>query len=293
IRTLVNNYLARMMFMEAPNRSRIVVEDDAESVNSDSHLLKQDIFKVNARDELEEINGVLDSRFQNQLKVGWNIANTNTVSPSKTDPAQFRRRQWREASNMGNGKTFPAYQDRPPSLAQLPPERSSRSLLANVLDIEDDFRVAALSASPPAYPMNSNMAGASPVHLNERNVPKTDIWPPDNLSQLSDNQRSDDSFVEAGKSPIPTALLNAYRTDLEQIVTELRFITSKMRDDEQEALVNLEWKFAARVIDRFCLIVFAIFNLLATVVILFSAPNLVASFQTEDSRVSSGLTPLQ
>lgn len=72
--------------------------------------------------------------------------------------------------------------------------------------------------------------------------------------------------------------LDTYRLDLEIIINELRFITQKLRDDEQESLVSLEWKFAARVIDRFCLIVFGLFNLIATFAILFSAPNLAASF---------------
>nr|QQY02523.1 nicotinic acetylcholine receptor alpha subunit-2 [Cryptocotyle lingua] len=303
IRTLVNSYLARLMFMEAPNRSRIVVEEDAESENSDSHLLKQENFKDTMHIVHEESNGIPGSRNQTPGNIGWNIENINAVSPSKIDPAQSRRRRWREAGVVGNGKTFPTYKEMPLPGVHMLPERSSRSLLANVLDIEDDFRVAALSASPPAYPVDNigvgsynrtlNLDSDLPNHLSEQNGLRKDNWPPDNLSLLSDNQQSDDSLAEPVKSPLSTALLRTYRTDLEQIVTELRFITSKMRDDEKEALVSLEWKFAARVIDRFCLIVFGIFNLLATAVILFSAPNLVASFQTEDSRVSAGLSPLR
>lgn len=69
-----------------------------------------------------------------------------------------------------------------------------------------------------------------------------------------------------------------YRDQLERIVAELRFITKKIRDKEHDDLITMEWKFAARVIDRFCLIVFGVFNVIAAAVILTSAPNLVASF---------------
>ncbi|KAF6770045.1 hypothetical protein AHF37_11862 [Paragonimus kellicotti] len=189
-------------------------------------------------------------------------------------------------------------------------ERSSKSLLANVLNLEDDFRASGIPASPPMesspvrvfkdHPRQKTMSGFEssrpppppyPVkyfenHNKRRNEFGSDVFSPDNLSDVSENviaspDRDSNRIALEDNVPILPVLLSSYRTDLEKIVTELRFITSKIREDEQEALVNLEWKFAARVIDRFCLVVFGIFNVLTTVVILGSAPNLIASFQPQ------------
>lgn len=64
--------------------------------------------------------------------------------------------------------------------------------------------------------------------------------------------------------------------ELNLILRELRYITSRMRKDEQEREVVGEWKFAAMVVDRVCLIIFSAFTIISTCACLFSAPHLVA-----------------
>ncbi|KAH8039862.1 hypothetical protein HPB51_009118 [Rhipicephalus microplus] len=119
-------------------------------------------------------------------------------------------------------------------------ERSSRSLLANVLDIDDDFRTANSAAAAAdchgsRTPFLGGGGGASTVH----------------------------------------ACVHSSR-ELNLILRELRFITSRMRKDEQEREVVGEWKFAAMVVDRCCLIIFSLFTIISTCACLFSAPHLVA-----------------
>ncbi|KAH7956673.1 hypothetical protein HPB52_011623 [Rhipicephalus sanguineus] len=120
-------------------------------------------------------------------------------------------------------------------------ERSSRSLLANVLDIDDDFRTANSAAASDChgtrtpYLGGGGGGGASTVH----------------------------------------ACVHSSR-ELNLILRELRFITSRMRKDEQEREVVGEWKFAAMVVDRVCLIIFSLFTIISTCACLFSAPHLVA-----------------
>ncbi|KAL1428337.1 hypothetical protein MTO96_002722 [Rhipicephalus appendiculatus] len=121
-------------------------------------------------------------------------------------------------------------------------ERSSRSLLANVLDIDDDFRTANSAAaasdchgSRTPFLGGGGGGGASTVH----------------------------------------ACVHSSR-ELNLILRELRFITSRMRKDEQEREVVGEWKFAAMVVDRVCLIIFSAFTIISTCACLFSAPHLVA-----------------
>uniref|UniRef100_A0A3Q3EC87 Cholinergic receptor, nicotinic, alpha 7 (neuronal) n=1 Tax=Labrus bergylta TaxID=56723 RepID=A0A3Q3EC87_9LABR len=52
------------------------------------------------------------------------------------------------------------------------------------------------------------------------------------------------------------------------------------RQDEEETLCN-EWKFAAAVIDRLCLVAFSLFTILCTIGILMSAPNFVEAISKD------------
>lgn len=94
-------------------------------------------------------------------------------------------------------------------------ERSSKSLLANVLDMDDDIRMSS------SYLRMESADMSSPCALAQR--------------------------------------------DLQGILREIRFITARMRKSEDDAEVVGDWKFAAMVVDRMCLIVFTSFTIIATV----------------------------
>ncbi len=69
------------------------------------------------------------------------------------------------------------------------------------------------------------------------------------------------------------SLMNV-KNELLAILNELRFITHKIKEDnETEEEVN-DWKFAAMVIDRLCIWVFSIYMIVTTLAIFFSAPHL-------------------
>jgi nicotinic acetylcholine receptor len=55
----------------------------------------------------------------------------------------------------------------------------------------------------------------------------------------------------------------------------VRHITDYMRKQEEDQEVINDWKYAAMVVDRFCLIVFTFFTLVATVAVLYSAPHII------------------
>nr|CAD7437833.1 unnamed protein product [Timema bartmani]CAD7457799.1 unnamed protein product [Timema tahoe] len=113
-------------------------------------------------------------------------------------------------------------------------ERSSKSLLANVLDIDDDFRHVTTTNSTSAF-----MRGGGPTTL-------------DDAGACSVAQR-----------------------ELQAILRELQFITGRMRKEDEEAELISDWKFAAMVVDRFCLIIFTMFTVIATVAVLLSAPHII------------------
>ncbi|XP_068083459.1 neuronal acetylcholine receptor subunit alpha-7 [Anabrus simplex] len=115
-------------------------------------------------------------------------------------------------------------------------ERSSKSLLANVLDIDDDIRHC-------TAPNSTSTAGFL---------------------------RSAATLEDASSTPCSVA-----QRELQAILRELQFITSRMRKADEEQELISDWKFAAMVVDRFCLIIFTMFTIIATVAVLLSAPHII------------------
>ncbi|QQP53403.1 Acetylcholine receptor subunit alphatype acr16like, partial [Caligus rogercresseyi] len=63
--------------------------------------------------------------------------------------------------------------------------------------------------------------------------------------------------------------------ELQCILKELKFITNRMKIMDEEEEIMSDWKFAAMVIDRFCLITFTAFTVITTVAVLLSAPHII------------------
>ena len=52
-------------------------------------------------------------------------------------------------------------------------------------------------------------------------------------------------------------------------------ITDKIRGDDESAEVEADWKFAAMVLDRLCLVLFTAFTIIATLAVLAAAPHVI------------------
>ena len=52
-------------------------------------------------------------------------------------------------------------------------------------------------------------------------------------------------------------------------------ITEKIKSDEEAASVEADWKFAAMVLDRLCLVFFTVFTIIATLAVLATAPHVI------------------
>ena len=63
------------------------------------------------------------------------------------------------------------------------------------------------------------------------------------------------------------------KRNLGAILKELKVLTKKIEDDEEDEEKILGWKFAAMVIDRLCMIIFSFATLFATVIILLTSKN--------------------
>uniref|UniRef100_A0A4W4EMM7 Neuronal acetylcholine receptor subunit alpha-7 n=1 Tax=Electrophorus electricus TaxID=8005 RepID=A0A4W4EMM7_ELEEL len=62
---------------------------------------------------------------------------------------------------------------------------------------------------------------------------------------------------------------------LQAILDEVRYLADRFRAQDENDSVAEQWKFAAAVIDRLCLVAFSVFNIICTISILMSAPNFV------------------
>ena len=65
--------------------------------------------------------------------------------------------------------------------------------------------------------------------------------------------------------------------DLNFILQELRCITQKIKKDEYEEEKSLDWKFAAMVIDRLCMVLFYLATFISTCLILLTSKNFFKS----------------
>ena len=82
--------------------------------------------------------------------------------------------------------------------------------------------------------------------------------------------------VGGGSPTTPEFSPGVYR-ELSLILKEIRVITDKIRDDEDTAAIENDWKFAAMVLDRLCLITFTGFTMLATAALLITAPHVIVT----------------
>jgi hypothetical protein len=148
-------------------------------------------------------------------------------------------------------------------------ESSSKSLLANVFDektneyvLNDSFGVVANNPNPSRTHVSySNQI----VHKNLPSYYANSCGPNDFL-----NERI--SYKHKQKSYINNDILTV-KKEIHLILEEIRRVTKKIKDDDDDANKELDWKFAAMVLDRLCLFVFGILTIVSTSAILFSAPN--------------------
>jgi len=134
-------------------------------------------------------------------------------------------------------------------------EKSSKSLLANVLDMDDDF-------------VPSSSLPHSHVH-------------PHHPGHGQPGQQKNGGFIRvSGNVPpseenVSSAYPSGVPRELSLILKEIKVITDKIRDDEESAAIEGDWKFAAMVLDRLCLITFTLFTIIATLAVLAAAPHVI------------------
>ncbi|XP_062849142.1 neuronal acetylcholine receptor subunit alpha-7 [Trichomycterus rosablanca] len=98
------------------------------------------------------------------------------------------------------------------------------------------------------------------------------LLPEATVSQLGVGVRGGDTVSIGGGTSV---------TELGKILEEVRYIARRFQNKDEDASLCNEWKFAAAVIDRMCLMAFTFFTILCTFGILMSAPNFVEAISKD------------
>ncbi|MBN3310252.1 ACHA7 protein, partial [Amia calva] len=81
--------------------------------------------------------------------------------------------------------------------------------------------------------------------------------------------------VPEDNETIHTRTLSEQVPEITKILEEVQYIARRFRDQDEGEAICSEWKFAAAVVDRLCLVAFSLFSIICTFTILMSAPNFI------------------
>ena len=101
------------------------------------------------------------------------------------------------------------------------------------------------------------------------------------------------STLPPPEEPVGSIFPPGIHRELSLILKEIKIITDKIRwdghqaalddmdldcrDDDESAATENDWKFAAMVLDRLCLITFTLFTIIATFAVLAAAPHVIVT----------------
>ena len=95
---------------------------------------------------------------------------------------------------------------------------------------------------------------------------------------VSDNNLPDRSSIKPAlvvdDSP---SISPPIKKELGLILKEIRVITEKIKEEDDSSGIESDWRFAAMVLDRLCLLFFTVFTILATVAVLWAAPHVIVT----------------
>lgn len=177
-------------------------------------------------------------------------------------------------------------------------QRSSKSLLANVLDLDDNALASHnnllnnVYSTPGPHHAHAMGHGHSHIHTtphhHHSHAPTTPhhqhATPLPHSSypghQISHTPHHHPHPQDASTPQVETILQNACfcaRYELVLILKEIKIITNQLKSEDENTKVTNDWKFAAMVIDRMCLIIFTLFTIIATITVLLSAPHIIVT----------------
>uniref|UniRef100_A0A915BFX7 Uncharacterized protein n=1 Tax=Parascaris univalens TaxID=6257 RepID=A0A915BFX7_PARUN len=131
------------------------------------------------------------------------------------------------------------------------------------------------------------MGGSLPINQSNNyanEVMSQSVNMPHYTSRMSHRQHSLlGQKVSFDLSPIHSELISDLHKGVQKACVELRDIAGhmkamrkRMEEEERDEQAENDWKFAAMVVDRMCLLMFTVFIVISTCGIMFSSPHLIA-----------------
>ncbi|CAI5455874.1 unnamed protein product [Caenorhabditis angaria] len=114
------------------------------------------------------------------------------------------------------------------------------------------------------------------VHHNHHNNHLNPSSPHELPPKLTLSKYMSESFSEDGLITEMNKYMQKACLELKNISTQIKFMRKRMEEDERDEQAANDWKFAAMVVDRMCLITFSFFIVFSTCGIMFSSPHLIA-----------------
>jgi len=156
-------------------------------------------------------------------------------------------------------------------------DKMPRNLVPDLLDKTEDFLAGNLvNTHHPLYKVRPVSGVVSPLSTI---TPTESITSIPQLAEIARKEPGKDSAVA---TPGQSVKLEAVRPvtsllekDLQKILKEISVISNKIRRDDDVGKVASEWKFAAMVMDRLCLVVFFLFTTILSAAVFISAPNVI------------------
>ena len=137
-------------------------------------------------------------------------------------------------------------------------------------------RLVSLSTLAMAPPVRRRSPATAATVTRPAASLTTAAVPGDHSLPLStSHRRSNLSSGRSGTSLPPISLPPPTIIKLVGNKLSCRFMTKRLREKDEEDMTISDWKFAAMVIDRFCLIGLTIYTVLTTMIMFISAPHLI------------------
>ena len=144
-------------------------------------------------------------------------------------------------------------------MKELDRKDKSKSLMANIVDTDDDFHPLTKSHMVhPSHPVTNICMTRSRLTVSKYLIL---------ILLLRSNPSLNNQEYESQISPL--------QREFGLILKEIRIITDKIKEDDEASAAAGDWKFAAMVLDRMCLIFFTTFTIIATCAVLAVAPHVI------------------
>ena len=87
------------------------------------------------------------------------------------------------------------------------------------------------------------------------------------------NRTNSNEYLNYGYDNVTKQNDESFSQNLNMILKELQTITNKIKNDEDDEEMSLDWKFAAMVIDRLCLVIFTFATFMSTALTVITSKN--------------------